>query len=314
MTSHHLVDPELHELLSLFQPLALTAETLGATRAAMPAEPVQTGSDGELQVEIAFAPGAGAAPAARVLLYRPVAPAAPRAALLHIHGGGFVMGSADRSDLANRGLARALNCVVASVDYRLAPETAFPGAIEDCHAALAWLHERAEELGVDPARIDIIGESAGGGLAAALALLARDRGGPSIAFQHLIFPMLDDRTCLHPDPSPLIGEFIWTAGENHFGWSSLLGGEPGGPGTSPYAAPARAETLAGLPPAYIAVGSLDLFLEENLAYAQRLARAGVPIELHVYPGAFHAFQMAPGAAVTRKANADSLAALRRAMA
>lgn len=314
VTSRHLVDPGLLELLDSFQPIALSAKSLAGVRAALPAEPVLEGSDGDIDVGILQVPGGEGAPDVRILVYRPRAGDAPRAGLLHIHGGGFVLGSADRSDFANRALARALNCVIVSVDYRLAPETRFPGPVQDCFAALCWMQASAGRLGIDAARIGIIGESAGGGLAAALALMARDRGGPAIAFQHLIFPMLDDRTCINTGANPFAGEFIWTAADNRFGWASLLGEAPGGADVSAYAAPARAAALSGLPPAFIAVGSLDLFLDENLAYAQRLARAGVPVELHVYPGAFHAFQMATGAAVTRRANADSLASLRRAMA
>ena len=158
-----------------------------------------------------------------------------------------------------------------------------------------------------------MGESAGGGLAAALALLARDRGEYPIAFQLLDAPMIDDRTCVRP-PHPVAGEFVFTPASNRFGWRCLLGEEPGGDGVSPYAAAARAEDLSGLPPAFIATGALDLFLDENLDYAARLARAGVPIELHVYPGAPHGYALAGSAQVTRTATRDKLDALRRAFA
>jgi acetyl esterase/lipase len=199
-----------------------------------------------------------------------------------------------------------------SVDYRLAPETPFPGPVEDCYAALVWLHEQAKLLGVDPARIAIGGESAGAGLAAALGLLARDRGKAPVAFQMLIYPMLDDRTGATSDPHPYSGEFIWTAESNRFGWASLLGGAPGGGDVSRYAAPARAENLAGLPPTFIAVGGLDLLLEEDLEFARRLTRAGVLTELHVYPGAYHAPDMAPEARVAQALRRDVLEAMRRA--
>src|SRR5262249_39769655 len=159
--------------------------------------------------------------------------------------------------------------------------TPFPGNVEDCYAALAWMAGEAAALGVDAARIGVMGESAGGGLAAALALLARDRGEHRLAFQHLIYPMIDDCTCTAAEPHPSTAEFIGTPASNRFGWTSLLGTEPGGADVSPYAAAARATDLAGLPPAYIATGALDLFLEENLEYARRLIRAGVPVELHV---------------------------------
>lgn len=316
MSSRYLVDPELTGLLDAFPPLGLANTPLDSVRAAIGAmsPPPQLGDGDGLRVEALSVPGLNGDPPVGILLYRPTDRRSRCPALLHIHGGGHVMGSASGSDPANRALARALGCVVASVDYRLAPEAPYPAAVHDCLAALAWLHDQADALGIDAARIGVKGESAGGGLAAALALLARDRGGPAPAFQHLIFPMLDDRTCTTTDPHPLTGEFIWTASDNLFGWTALLGRAPGGADVSPYAAPARATELAGLPPTFLSVGALDLFLEEDLAFATRLARAGVPVELHVYPGAFHAFQLAPGAEVTRAAERDSRSALRRAFA
>jgi acetyl esterase/lipase len=199
------------------------------------------------------------------------------------------------------------------VDYRLAPETPHPGPVEDCYAALKWLYTHADELGVDPKRIAIGGASAGGGLAAALGLLTRDRGEVPLVFQLLIYPMLDDRTVTTTDPHPYTGEFIWTAEANRFGWRSLLGQEPGGPDVSPYAAAARAESLAGLPSTFISVGALDLFLEEDIEYARRLIRAGVPTELHVYPGAYHGFNLTADAQVSQVAARDQLAALKRAL-
>jgi triacylglycerol lipase len=199
------------------------------------------------------------------------------------------------------------------VDYRLAPEVQHPGPVEDCYVALCWLHANAEALNVDRARIGVMGESAGGGLAAGLALLARDRGGPELAFQHLVYPMIDDRTCVMDNPHPYAGEFLWTRENNIFGWASLLGTAPGGPDISPYAAAARAENLTGLPPTFISTGAIDLFLEENMIYAQRLSRAGVAVELHVYPGAYHGFQLAAETRVASAAIRISLDALRRAL-
>ena len=234
-------------------------------------------------------------------------------ALLWIHGGGYVIGSADGDDARVKGIVQQVGCAAVSVDYRLAPETTFPGNIEDCYAALKWLHGHTDELGVDTGRLAIGGPSAGGGLAAALGLLARDRGEVPIAFQLLIFPMLDDRTASTTNPHPYTGEFIWTPQANHFGWASLLGQEPGGEGVSPYAAAARAESLAGLPPTYMSVGSLDLFLEKDQEYARRLIRAGVPTELHVYPGAYHGYVLVPNAWMSRAEELNSQDALRRAL-
>jgi triacylglycerol lipase len=150
-------------------------------------------------------------------------------------------------------------------------------------------------------------------LAAALGLLARDRGEIALAFQLLIAPMLDDRTCTLAEPHPYTGEFIWTREANRFGWTSLLGQEPGVPDVSPYAAAARAEHLEGLPATFINVGALDLFLEEDIEYARRLTRAGVPTEFHIYPGAYHGFRMVADAQVTQTAARDQLAALKRAL-
>ena len=203
--------------------------------------------------------------------------------------------------------------MIVSVDYRLAPETRFPGALEDCYAALTWSFAQAATLGIDAARLGVMGESAGGGLAASLALLARDRREHALAFQHLIYPMLDDRTCIRTDPHPYAGEILWTPHNNAFGWSSLLGVAPGSDNVSPYAAPARAQNLAGLPRTFISTGALDLFLEEDLDYARRLTRHGVPVELHVYPGAYHGFDLVPGTHIGQIASRDSLAALRYAL-
>jgi acetyl esterase/lipase len=186
--------------------------------------------------------------------------------------------------------------------------------VEDCYAALRWTHEQAQQLGVDRERVAIGGTSAGGGLAAALALLARDRAEFKIALQILLVPMLDDRTAVAADPHPFTGEFTWTPANNVFGWTALLGRAPGGEGVSPYASPARAESVAGLPPTYIGTGALDLFLEEDMEYARRLMRAGVPTELHVYPGAYHGFSRAADARVTKAYTRDYTDALQRAFA
>ncbi|MGB8363291.1 MAG: alpha/beta hydrolase [Rhizomicrobium sp.] len=242
-------------------------------------------------------PGPAGAPDVRVLVYSPPGTqATPRPAYLHVHGGGYVLGTPEVNDGSNRTLAAELGCIVVSVDYRLAPETRFPGALEDCYAALVWLHAEAERLGVDRGRIAIGGDSAGGGHAAALAVFARDRGEVPICLQLLDAPMLDDRTGSTSDPHPYCGEFIWTPTNNRFGWRALLGVEPGGPDVPDEAVPARVRNLGGLPPAFVTVGALDLFLEENLEYVRRLIRAGVPAELHIIPGAFHGFGVAGGGA------------------
>ena len=314
MPSKHLVDPELLASLDAFPPLEFTKETLPLVRqgmdamiAATPAPEIAGVDVEERTLKTAQGHDIG------ISIYTPREPSESHPAVLHIHGGGYVLGSVRMNDISNRMLAVAARCVIASVDYRLAPETLHPGPIEDCYAALKWLYTNADALGVDRTRIAVSGESAGGGLAAALALLARDRGEVPLLFQRLIYPMIDDRTAVQTDPHPFAGEFLWTRSANHFGWSSLLGREPGGAEVSHYAAPARAVDLAGLPAAYISVGALDLFLEENLEYARRLMRAGVPTELHVYPGAYHGFEIAPQAQVTQAAQRDALNAMVRAL-
>lgn len=313
MKSAHLVDPEILPFIDFLPSLDLGVEDLPGIREAMgqmfAAAPVPEGL--AVEAESVTIPGAADAPEVRVVVYRPTGTERIVPAILHIHGGGYYIGSPEMMDGSNRALAAELGCVLVSVDYRLAPETRFPGAVEDCYAALAWMHGDAARLGIDPARIGVKGESAGGGLAAALALLARDRGKLPLAFQHLIYPMIDDRTCVHADPHPFVGEYVWTPKGNIFGWTALLGEAPGGEGVSCYAAAARAEDLAGLPPTYMSVGALDLFLEEDVDYAMRLTRAGVAVELHVYPGAFHGFEFATTARITASAVRDSTEALRK---
>ncbi|MEG8041975.1 alpha/beta hydrolase [Sphingomonas sp. LR59] len=246
-------------------------------------------------------------------VFRPVGVTGILPCIYHIHGGGYVMGKVSDYDPLVRPLIADLQCVMVSVEYRLAPETNFPGPIEDCYAGLAWTIAHAEDLGIDPTRLGVMGQSAGGGYAAALALMVRDRGEYALAFQHLIYPMLDDRTCTAP-PHPYAGEFVWTGQSNRFGWSSLLGHGPGGDDVSPYAAPARATDLGNLPRTYIATGALDLFVDEDIDYATRLIRAGVPVELHVYPGGYHAFDVFADGPVSQQARRDSHEALRRALA
>lgn len=307
--SHTLLDRQLVGLAETIPTLVLSDENISNLRLSDPIG-FSYGPGGETVARtVRQAPGAAGAPDVRLVVYQPPEASEPLPCILHMHGGGYVGGSANRLEPLHRLLVEALNCVLVSVDYRLAPEHPFPAAIDDCYASLAWVFANARELGVDTARVGVMGESAGAGLAASLALMARDRGEYELAFQHLIYPMIDDRTCVHPDPHPHVGEYVWTPHNNRFGWRALLGVEPGSPGVSPYAAAARAENLEGLPPAFIYTGALDLFLEENMEYARRLIRARVPTELHVYPGAFHGFDLDPNADISATARGDSLAAL-----
>jgi acetyl esterase/lipase len=296
--TRRLVAPELLPALSVFPSFDFSEAVLGAVRAGIGIDPQMRPPLSPEQQAVAceqqLVPGPPGAPDVRVLVYTPPGKngSTARPGYLHIHGGGYVIGTPELNDGANRSLSAELDCVVVSVDYRLAPETRFPGALEDCYAALLWLHAKAEQLGVDRTRIAIGGESAGGGHAATLAMLARERGEVQICLQMLDSPMLDDRTGSTSDPHPHCGQFVWTANSNRFGWRSLLGMEPGGPEVPVEAVPARVADLSGLPAAFITVGALDLFLEEDLEFGRRLIRAGVPTELHVIPGAYHGFGMA----------------------
>ncbi|MGB0100914.1 MAG: alpha/beta hydrolase [Nocardioides sp.] len=247
-------------------------------------------------------------PTAAIRVYRPRHASSPSPALLYIHGGGLVIGSPVQDEPVLRSIADELGITVATVRYRLAPEHPYPAARDDCYAALSWL---AEQPWADPARIAIGGASAGGGLAAATALHARDQQGAALCLQLLVYPMLDDRTTQRDDPDRAYRR-LWSNEANHFGWSSYLGHPPGGPGVSPTAAPSRCEDYAGLPPAWIGVGTLDLFHDEDLAYAARLRSAGVPCATLVVPGAFHGFDAFAATSVAREFRASQVDALRAA--
>jgi acetyl esterase/lipase len=221
-----------------------------------------------------------------------------------IHGGGYVMGSYDMDDARFDAWCPRLGIVGVSVEYRLAPESPYPAPLEDCYRGLVWTHEHADELGIDRDRIGVAGVSAGGGLAAALALLARDRGEVDLAFQLLDCPMLDDRQ--DTPSSRLEGLAIWSKASNEFGWRSYLGDRYGRDDVPYTAAPARATELAGLPPAFVSVGGADGFRDEDIDYALRLNQAGVPTELHVYPGAPHGYQVLPESAVAQQSSRDVL--------
>jgi acetyl esterase/lipase len=314
--SRHLVDAELADHLGVIPNLKFSRKALPRIRQDMAQTLEQQKAAISPPPGVAYTqrtvPGPKQAPDVRVVIHSPEDGKIGRPAYLHIHGGGYVMGAPEMSAPKNALIAAELGAVVVSVDYRLAPETPFPGAVEDCYAALKWLHASAAALGVDSNRLAIGGESAGGGLAAALALLARDRKRIKLIHQQLIYPMLEDRP--HKKSHPYTGEFIWNRRSNEFGWTSLLGRKPGGSRISPYAAAARATNLRGLPPAFISVGAMDLFLDEDMDYAMRLTRAGVPVELHVYPGAYHGFYYAAEAGVTKQASRDQMEALRVAFA
>jgi acetyl esterase/lipase len=316
MTTEHLVDKELLPALSLMPSFTMSPETLPPVRAMlseMVSQYRDTASSAGVVVTERSVPGPKGAPDVRVLVFAAQNGAGIKPGLLHMHGGGYVMGSPEMFARRCGAIIAEADCVVVSVDYRLAPETRHPGPIEDCYAALKWFYENAEMLGVDPRRIAIGGESAGGGLAAALGLMARDRGEVPVAFQLLSYPMIEDRSDAN-NPHPFTGEFIWSTASNQFGWRALLGESAGREDVSEYGAAARAMNLAGLPPTCIGVGAIDLFLDEDVAYAQRLMRAGVPTELHIYPGAYHGFDLSVETAdVSKRFQRDMVEALKRAL-
>lgn len=233
---------------------------------------------------------------------------APGSAAVYLHGGGMVGGSLDLYEPFVRSYVAASGVPMLGVDYRLAPEHPHPVPVEDAYAGLRWLSGHAQEMGVEPSRIAVMGDSAGGGIAAGVALLARSRGLP-LARQILIYPMLDDRNTV---PDPALAPFVtWSHDENYTGWSALLGQRTGAEAVPAVAAPSRATDLGGVAPAYLEAAELDILRDEGIEYARRLARAGVPVELHVHPGVPHGFDLiAPEADVTKRAFADRIRVLR----
>lgn len=278
---------------------SLTAEEIPALRLrAAGADAIATAVAGAFATSVHEVPGGRGGPPVGLLLLRPMGPPGALPCLVHLHGGGLVAGSRYDDVVPLLGLAAQVGCAVASVEYRLAPEDPYPAALEDSHAALRWLVANAARLGLDPDRMVIEGVSAGGGLAAAVALLARDRGGPGLAGQMLLFPMLDDRND-SPSAHQMQGAGAWDRVANETAWRAYLGDAAGGPEVPGQAAPARATELAGLPPAFIDVGSAETFRDEAVAYATRLWLDGGAAELHVWPGGFHGFDyLVPEAAVS----------------
>jgi acetyl esterase/lipase len=301
----------LPEGLLDFADIDQTRAGLAALMGAFRAPPLPEG----VTVEDHQAPGhADGDPDVMVRVYRPADMTPGTPALYWIHGGGMVLGEVAQDDPKCAAWAAELGCVVASVEYRLAPETPFPGPMNDCYAGLAWLHTSAAKLGVNPDRIVVGGASAGGGLAAGLALMARDLGGPAIRYQFLVYPMLDHRNST-PSCQAITDHRVWNHDANRVGWDAYLGPASRAAGdVSPWASPAVADDLSGLPPAYINVGQFDMFLDEDVAYAQALLRAGVATELHVYPGAFHGSNsFVADSPVSKRWAADENAALRSAL-
>ena len=304
-TAEPYYDPEVRAILESGPSLGtVDGETLELVRA----NRLLLNEQVELSDEVArgdrIVPGPAGAPDIRLRIHRrrELADRTDLPCLFWIHGGGYVLGSPEQDDLRFDRWCRRFDVVGVAVQYRLAPEHPYPAAIEDCHAGLEWVMANGAELGIDTTRVGVGGPSAGGGLAAALALMVRDRGELALDHQLLIYPMIDDTMT---SGTANFDVPVWNRASNRFGWSSYLGHRFGGDDVPSHAAPARATDLSGLPPTYLMVGTLDGFADEDIDYAARLNHAGVPVELHVYPGAPHGFEgFAPGAGVSRQARRD----------
>jgi acetyl esterase/lipase len=308
---YSLVDPELLPVLKQFPAVDLSLEAAIKFRQMPGMPPLPAPAPQPVERHI---PGPAGAPEIRLWIIDPAPSEKNKPVLLHMHGGGFIMTDPTLMPQV-QGIATDCHCVVVSVDYRLAPETHFPGSLEDNYAALKWVHAHAAELGIDSSRIAVGGASAGSGHAASLAIHARDHNEVPIVFQLLIYPALDDRTGSTRPAPPALGHFMWNAPANRLAWSSLLGVAAGSSSVPTDSVPSRVASVAGLPPAWIGVGALDLFVEEDMEYARRLVHAGVATELLVVPGAFHGFDLVvPDADVSKRFTASWKSALRKAFA
>jgi acetyl esterase/lipase len=305
------VNPELRPMLAMMTQEDFGKDDIAKLRAGMPPFFGAPVIPDDVTVRNAMIPGPAGAPEVRVRIYAPAVKKANRPGILYLHGGGFILGTPEMTDAGCIRMAQATAGTVVSVDYRLAPEHPFPAPLEDCYAALTWFSEQAPALGVNPENIAVAGGSAGGGLTAALSLLARDRKGPKLVFQAPLYPMLDDRNTT-PSSREFTDPRLWSRAKNLAAWEMYLGPLYGGD-VSQYAAPSRAADLSGQPPAYTLVGELDLFRDETIDFVTRLLQAGVAVEFHIYPGCFHGFDgFVDIAEVSRRAKNEYVDALKRA--
>lgn len=291
------VDPELAKLVEWMRLGNLTHDTLDSIRTYLRPDPRLF--DLRLKPTEVWT---SSQPCVRLLVYNPPTPLRNRPAILHFHGGGLICGSADMSKVNMPAIALEHDAVIVSVDYRLAPENPFPAALDDASAALRWLRDNSGKLGVDPSRIVLMGESAGGGIAAALSLMIRDTGDTPVAAQFLVYPMLDHRTghVQSTIANDDIGDLVWTTQNNRFSWDCYRGRYSVDDERASWFSPALAEQYEDLPSTFIAVGTLDLFAKENLAFAAELMRAGAEVQFHLLAGAVHGFDMARRSGIARE--------------
>ncbi len=305
---NYAIDPDFHDVLPFLPTTPITdiAESRAMLASMTPTLNAALDESG-LAIDECSVPGPEGGPEVAVRMYRPLG-GGSGAGVLYIHGGGFISGSLDSEHAVAVSIARGVDVTVLSVDYRLAPEDPFPAGIEDCYAALTWFSEQSAELWVVPSRIGVVGQSAGGGLAAGLALLARDRDGPALCFQYLGIPELDDRLRT-VSMRTFVDTPLWNRPSAEHSWRNYLGDEPGE--VSPYASPARAADLSGLPPAYISAMEFDPLRDEGIKYGLRLLAAGVSCELHCFPGTFHGSALVATADASLRGSAEMLAVLTR---
>jgi acetyl esterase len=311
MTINPLVDGEIQQIIENAPGFFSGAASLPVQRTAV-VQAFELMCPSPRAPQVVTVPTTVGTPDVALRIYRPKG-SGPKPVIYHMHGGGFVMGSAAMMDGFSWQLAESNDAIVIAVEYRLAPETAFPGPLEDCYAGLLWVFGNAGSLGADSQRVVVMGESGGGGLAAALSLLARDRVGVRPAGQLLLYPMLDHRLGVDADRPirDMVGQMAWVSELSRFGWEAMRGHYDLDDNRAAYFSPALAVNLAGLPPTFVAVGALDVFMEQDLDYAVRVARAGVSVECHVYPGAVHGFDKLSHTRLAKQLTIDQQRALAR---
>jgi len=283
------IHPELLQAAKMTPSFAISKINLWLIRLLMSLIPTPKTPE-DILVENIFIPGQDDRTKIRLRIYKPKTIASPTPVLVWLHGGGYVIGKPEMDDLSCAQYVRELGIIIVSVDYRYAPKNPFPVGLEDSYSALKWAVAHSQQLGMDAKRIAIGGASAGGGLAAALVQHAHDRQEVKPVFQLLVYPMLDDRTVLRADIDDSNSP-TWSQKSNRFGWESYLGKKCGAEDVPEYSVPARREDLSGLPQAWIGVGTVDIFHDEDVAYAQRLMERGIECELYIVPGAFHGFDI-----------------------